>query len=60
MAFNKTGIAIDTRVIDPQESLDRPVNPEVGDLWQDLVWDGEAWVSVSIWAMRQANDQPEE
>jgi len=61
MAFNKTGIAVDTRILSDREARDLtqprsnpPPNPEVGDMWEGMVWDGGAWVTLESWQARQA------
>lgn len=54
MGFRKTGIAISTRVLDREETRayvpdgHPPMNPEVGDVWEGLVWDGGAWVKPEV------------
>ncbi len=48
MAFRKSGIAINTRVLGDKEAAELsgpPANPEVGDEWNGKYWDGGAWVS---------------
>jgi hypothetical protein len=60
MAFRKSGIALNTRVLD-REAASRfvpdghpPMNPEVGDMWEGRVWDGGAWVSPEVFDRSQA------
>ena len=54
MAFHKTSIALDTRVIKDDEVIGNvpqpPTHPDVGDIWEGLVWDGGAWVTLDVWA----------
>ena len=62
MAFRKTSVAVDTRVLDSKETQKvasgnndgPPANPQEGDTWKDLVWDGRAWVAAAVYAVRQA------
>ena len=61
MAFRKTSIAVDTRVLDQEETrkvasgrASPPSNPRIGQRWEDMVWDGFAWVDEAVWRARQA------
>jgi hypothetical protein len=62
MGFRKTSIAVDTRVLDQDETrkvasgraAGPPSNPRIGQRWEDMVWDGRAWVDADVYASRQA------
>ena len=61
MAFTKTSIGISTRVLDSKESRELtrntpPLDPEVGDMWEGMVWDGGAWVTQASWRAQQARE----
>lgn len=66
MGFRKTSIALDTRVVSPEEAKETfpgmsqlpgdqpPLDPQVGDVWQGMIWDGGAWVTRAVWNKTQA------
>ena len=65
MAFRKTSIALSTSVLPNDEARDLvsasqlpgdhpPVDPDVGDVWKGMIWDGGAWVSRAVWTKTQA------
>jgi len=59
VGFRKTSIAIDTQTMSPGQvrtaaTSGRPTNPSVGEVYEDMVWDGRAWVSLAVWEARQA------
>jgi len=60
MAFRKTSIGISTTVLSDEDARDLvghsqlpgdepPLNPEAGDMWQGMIWDGGAWVTRAVW-----------
>lgn len=58
MGFRKTGLAVQTCVVSKEEARELtqnppPPNPEVGDVWEGMVWDGGAWVTQEAWTRLQ-------
>ncbi len=56
MAFRKTSVAINTRVI-PEDgpkafSTSMPNDPELGQHWDSFVWDGGKWILLTEWNAR--------
>ena len=63
MGFRKTSIGINTRVLSDREVRadftprgQPPMDPEIGDMWEGMVWDGGAWVSQASWRTQQARE----
>ncbi len=61
MGFRKHSIAVDTRVLNAEETREvtsprsqPPANPRMGQRWEDLVGDGFAWVDEATWRAQQA------
>ena len=64
MGHFKTSIALQTRVLGPEDTQrvvdgptsEPPTNPQIGQRWNDLVWDGLAWVDEETWRSQQARE----
>ncbi len=63
MGFSKTSIAPNTHVLNAHETQRvtsgrstgcPPSNPREGQRWNDMVWDGFAWISTDAWRAQQA------
>ena len=62
MAFTKTSVAVDTRVIGEVEAKKlvavASTGPCLGDEKDGLVWDGEMWVSKAEWESHKVSHLP--
>jgi hypothetical protein len=63
MAFRKTSIALQTRVLPDEEARAAlsqlpgdypPPHPALGDVWEGMIWDGGAWVTQDVWDKTRA------
>lgn len=52
MAFRKTSVALTTPV-----PVTPPPSPEVGDMRDGKVWDGEKWVTEDEWKAHQESKE---
>ena len=53
MAFSKTSIGL-TR---PKTVTPPPLSPEVGDMRDGKVWDGEKWVTEDEWKAQRMKER---
>ena len=51
MAFMKTSVAVN-----PPKPVDLAPPPEIGDIRDGKVWDGEKWVAENEWAARHSKE----